>query len=368
MKIDKNQVLEVLSSLKDPVTGDNIVRSGRIKEILIEEDGSKINCKLHLPVAFTEQEKSKLNFDSIALLQERFPETNVHVHLETDMTKGKSSQTILPQVSNFIAVASGKGGVGKSTVSVNLAIALNRLGFKVGLLDADLYGPSIPGMTGLKGQRPNVKEVDGKPKIVPLEAFGLPVMSLGFIVEADQAVVLRGPRLAGIIKQFIQECIWDPLDFLIIDLPPGTGDIQLTLVQTVPITGVIMVTTPQDVALADAIKAMNMFRMPAIDVPIVGVVENMSWFTPKELPDTKYYLFGRGGGKKLAEIGSTELLGQIPIVQGIMQSGEDGKPAALDETKSGMGDIWLEVARKTDHQVRLRNERYDPTKVVEVKN
>ena len=367
MKIDKNHVLEVLSNLKDPLTGENIVRSGRVKEVNIVEGSGKINCKLTLPDAFTQQEKSKLNFDSITLLQEHFPKAEVHIHLETDLTKGKSSQNVLPQVSNILAIASGKGGVGKSTVSVNLAVALHRLGYKVGILDADLYGPSIPAMVGLKGKRPEVKEVDGRPKIIPLEAFGLPVMSLGFIIEPEQAVVLRGPRLAGIIKQFIQECIWQTLDFLILDLPPGTGDIQLTLVQTVPITGAIMVTTPQEVALADAIKAMNMFRMTTIDVPIIGVIENMSWFTPNELPDNKYYLFGKGGGEKLAAIAEVELLGQIPLIQSIMQSGEDGKPIGLDEERSGKGDIWLEVAKKTERQVRLRNENYRPTKIVDIK-
>eukprot|EP00095_Tigriopus_kingsejongensis_P003881 maker-scaffold1748_size29100-snap-gene-0.1 protein:Tk03881 transcript:maker-scaffold1748_size29100-snap-gene-0.1-mRNA-1 annotation:"mrp" len=281
---------------------------------------------------------------------------------------GATKANPLPHVKNIIAVASGKGGVGKSTVSVNLAISLANKGAKVGLIDADLYGPSIPTMMGLQGQRPKIEVLYGKHKIVPLEAHGVKVMSVGFIVEPEQAVVLRGPRLGGIIKQFINDCIWPDLDYLIIDLPPGTGDIQLTLVQTAPVTGAVIVTTPQEVAVIDAVKAMNMFLLEHINVPItapvtgavivttpqevavidavkamnmfllehinvpiVGVVENMSWFTPEELPDNKYYIFGEGGGKKLAKFGQTVMLGQVPLVQGIREAGDAGVPVAAGE-------------------------------------
>jgi ATP-binding protein involved in chromosome partitioning len=220
-------------------------------------------------------------------------------------------------------------------------------------------------MLGLKGQRPQVREVDGKPKIFPLEAYGMPVMSIGFIIEPEQAVVLRGPRLAGIIQQFFNDVVWEPLDYLIVDLPPGTGDIQLTLVQTVAVTGAVMVTTPQEVAVADALKAMNMFLLPAIDVPILGVVENMAWFTPDDLPDRKYKIFGEGGGEKLAQLGKVPVLGQIPMVMGIREAGDSGKPAVLQEG-SIMAEAFLDMARKTMEQVEQRNKNLDPTKVVQV--
>jgi len=271
----------------------------------------------------------------------------------------------LPHIKNIIAVASGKGGVGKSTVATNLALGLQKLGAKVGLVDADLYGPSIPTMLGLQGQRPKVQDMYGQPKIIPLEAYGMPVMSIGFIIDPEQAVVLRGPRLAGIIKQFFNDVIWPDLDFLIVDLPPGTGDIQLTMVQTVSVTGTILVTTPQEVAVADAIKAMNMFLLPSVNVPIVGVVENMSWFTPKELPDNKYYIFGEGGGKKMANASQSVLLGQIPLIQGIREAGDAGKPAILDEDHPAY-KAMMNMAENAIRQIAIRNETSAPTRIVKV--
>jgi ATP-binding protein involved in chromosome partitioning len=231
-------------------------------------------------------------------------------------------------------------------------------------MDADLYGPSIPTMLGLQGQRPKIQDIHGQPKITPLQAHGIYTMSIGFIIEPEQAVVLRGPRLSGVIKQFINDTIWPPLDFLIVDLPPGTGDIQLTLVQTVPVTGAVLVTTPQEVALADAVKAMNMFRLPNINIPILGVVENMAWFTPAELPDNKYYIFGQGAGKKLAKESNSMLLGQVPLVQGIRESGDAGKPAVLHTNQTVSRDAFLQVAQNTLRQVAVRNEMLAPTKVV----
>jgi ATP-binding protein involved in chromosome partitioning len=232
-------------------------------------------------------------------------------------------------------------------------------------MDADLYGPSIPMMFGVQNERPMIKDVYGQPKIVPLEAHGIQLISLGNIVEADQAVVLRGPRLAGIIKQFINDTLWDELDFLIIDLPPGTGDVQLTLVQTVGITGVVMVTTPQDVAVIDAIKAMNMFLLPQVNVPILGVVENMAWFTPEELPDNQYFIFGKGGGAKLAKLANTVLLGQIPIVQGIREAGDLGKPIVL-HSEPITTRAFMNVAENVLRQIAVRNETLASTKKVEM--
>ncbi len=364
MKIDRDQVMTLLAGVADPLTGQNIVVSGRIREV--HTDQGQVRCTLAFAKPLDTKQKASLNFACIHAINEVYPDIEVHIHLENQSDPSRSRSSILPQVREIIAVASGKGGVGKSTVSTNLALGLVQSGFKVGILDADLYGPSIPTMLGLEGQRPQVKKVHGKQKIVPLEAFGLPVISIGFVVEPAQAVVLRGPRLGGILKQFLEECIWPELDYLIIDLPPGTGDIQLTLVQTVPLTGVVIVTTPQKVAVADALKAMNMFKMPSVDVPILGVVENMSWFTPAELPENKYHLFGKGGGKHLAKQGGVEVLGQIPIFQGIMEAGEAGKPAVADDRFPQIQSIWRRVTQQVIEKVAYRNKHMAPSKIVQV--
>lgn len=364
MAIDRNIVIEALSTIRDPITGQDIIKVGRVQDLKIE--GDQVNFSLALP-SLNHPSKSDLIFESQGILQKIYPSAEVNIHVVAQTTQAQQNSSSVPHIKNIIAVASGKGGVGKSTVSVNLALGLKKLGAKVGLIDADLYGPSIPTMLGLKGQRPKVQELYGQPKITPLEAFGMPVMSIGFIVEPEQAVVLRGPRLAGIIKQFFNEVLWSPLDYLIVDLPPGTGDIQLTLVQTVPVTGAIIVTTPQEVATADAIKAMNMFLLPSVNVPIFGVVENMSWFTPEELPTHKYYIFGKGGGEKLAELSQSELLGQVPLVQGIRESGDQGMPVILREG-SPVAEAFLNIARQTLQQVNLRNEMQPPTRIVAVEN
>ena len=244
-------------------------------------------------------------------------------------------------------------------------MGLKALGARVGIMDADVYGPSIPTMLGLQGQRPKLQEVYGVPKMVPLEAYGMQVISIGNIIEPEQAVVLRGPRLAGVIKQFFNDTLWGELDYLVVDLPPGTGDVQLTLVQTVPVTGVVVVTTPQEVAVIDAIKAINMFLLPQVNVPILGIVENMAWFTPDDMPDRQYKIFGEGGGKKLAKQSNSLLLGQIPLVMGIREGGDAGKPAILGEepiTKQA----FLNVAQNVARQMALRNEMLAPTKKVDM--
>jgi ATP-binding protein involved in chromosome partitioning len=282
-------------------------------------------------------------------------------------TGGDVKDEALPQVKNIIAVASGKGGVGKSTVALNLAVALQKSGSKVGLIDADIYGPSIPTMIGMPTAKPKIETLYGKHKIIPIEAYGLQVMSVGFIIEPEAAIVLRGPRLGGIVKQFLQDVLWGDLDYLILDLPPGTGDIQLTIVQTVAVTGAIMVTTPQEVAVIDAVKAGNMFRLPNVNVPILGVVENMSWFTPAELPNNKYYLFGKGGGQKLASEMNTMLLGQIPIVEGIRSAGDTGKPAFLDNNEI-INKAFHNLSKNMTAQLALRHEMMSPTKKVEIKS
>lgn len=362
MNIETTNIVKALTKVIDPTTGQDIITRSMVRDLVVE--GNNVNFTIELPSLKSEY-KSEMNFACIAAIQEVYPQANVNIHLMSQTEQSQQSTSVLPHIRNIIAVASGKGGVGKSTVAVNLALGLQQLGAKVGILDADLYGPSIPTMLGLQGRRPQIEYVYNQPKIVPLEAYGMQVISIGFIVEPEQAVVLRGPRLSGVIKQFVQDTMWQPLDYLIVDLPPGTGDIQLTLVQTVPITGAVIVTTPQEVAIVDAVKAMNMFLLPQINVPILGVVENMSWFTPKELPDHKYLLFGEGGGKKLAKLSRSVLLGQIPIVQGIREGGDSGKPAILDD-ESISQEALLNMAKNVARQVALRNEMMEPTQVVKM--
>lgn len=360
--MNKEAILNLLRAVRDPQTGRDIVSANMVQNLEIE--GNNVNFTLVIP-SLQMHGKADLNFACIGTIAENFPQANVNVHFMARAAGSQESTSAVPHIKNIIAVASGKGGVGKSTVAVNLALGLKKLGARVGLMDADVYGPSIPTMLGLVGQRPKVQQITGQMKMVPLEAYGMPTISIGNIIEPDQAVVLRGPRLAAIIKQFFNDVLWDQLDFLIVDLPPGTGDVQLTLVQTVPVTGVVLVTTPQDVALADAMKAMNMFLLPQINVPILGVVENMAWFTPEELPDNKYFIFGQGGGKKLALASQSVLLGQVPLVQGIREGGDAGKPAVLQE--SGIvAEAFLTVAQNTLRQVAVRNEMIEPTQVVKL--
>lgn len=359
--MNKDAILNLLRAVLDPQTGRDIVSAGMVKSL--EIDQKNINLTLSIP-SLQMQGKAELNFACIGVIAEKYPDVNVNVHFAARTPESQESTSIVPHLKNIIAVASGKGGVGKSTVAVNLALGLKKLGARVGLMDADVYGPSIPTMLGLVGQRPKIQDITGQMKMVPLMAYDMPTISIGNIIEPEQAVVLRGPRLAAIIKQFFNDVLWDELDFLIVDLPPGTGDVQLTLVQTVPVTGVVMVTTPQEVAVADAIKAVNMFLMPQINVPILGVVENMAWFTPEELPDNKYYIFGQGGGKKLALASQSVLLGQVPLIQGIREGGDSGKPAVLNEAGGPMAEAFLEVAKNTLRQVAVRNEMMRPTQIV----
>lgn len=363
----QEDILAVLARIQDPVTGKPITEMKMIRDLHIE--GKDIRFQFHITPRH-QSYKSDLMLLCQSHLADHFPGAEAHIHFVTvgagpEMPQAEESKP-LPQVKYIIAVASGKGGVGKSTVSVNLALGLKALGAKVGILDADVYGPSIPTMLGLTGQRPRVEEKGGKPVIIPLEAFGMPVLSIGNVVEPEQAVVLRGPRLAGIIRQFFLECLWPELDYLVVDLPPGTGDVQLTLVQTVSVTGAIMVTTPQPVAVADAIKAMNMFLLPNVAVPVLGVVENMSWFTPEELPDHRYLLFGEGGGAALSEKGNTVLLGQIPLIQGIREGGDSGMPAVLRQDHPSR-PFFLAIAEAVARQVAVRTASGQETPIVKLK-
>jgi ATP-binding protein involved in chromosome partitioning len=279
-------------------------------------------------------------------------EAVVSINMTSRVTSQKN--TGVPGVKNIIAVASGKGGVGKSTVAVNLALGLAKAGAKVGLIDADIYGPSIPIMFGLEGVRPQASQVDGKTRIEPIEKYGIKLLSIGFFTDPNQPVPWRGPMVSTAVKQLFNDADWGELDYLVIDLPPGTGDIHITVTQTFPVTGAVIVTTPQNVALADAKKGIGMFLMPAINVPILGVVENMSYFTPVELPENKYYIFGKGGGQKLAMQLDVPFLGEIPLVKSISDSGDAGKPTILEED-GVMTQAFLEMARRVAQQVAISN-------------
>lgn len=358
--IQEEKLIAALRNVRDPKTGRDLITENLVEHIRIQGENISFNLQVS---AISATEKANLHLACVEAIQKIYPTADVHVHLVARTQTLRPQNTISAQIRNIIAVASGKGGVGKSTVATNLALGLQSLGAKVGLLDADIYGPSIPTMLGLQGKRPMVKDINGQTKIIPLEAYGLQTMSIGFIIEPEQAVVLRGPRLAAILKQFFNDCLWNDLDYLVIDLPPGTGDVQLTLVQTVPVTGVVMVTTPQEVALADAIKGMNMFLLPNVNVPILGVVENMAWFTPAELPNNKYYIFGEGGGKKLAKMANSVFLGQIPLVQSIRENGDAGKPSILSEG-NGTKEYFVQIAKNTIRQIALRNELLEPTQTV----
>ena len=293
-------------------------------------------------------------------------EAVVKVHMTSNVTNNrKDNKTVLPGVRNIIMVASGKGGVGKSTVAVNLAIGLAQEGASVGLLDADIYGPSIPIMLGLREERPKMTEVNGKGMIVPLERYGIKAMSIGLLVDEKQAVIWRGPMASSALKQFISDVYWQDLDYLVIDLPPGTGDVHLTMVQTVPVTGVVIVSTPQAVAAADARKAIMMFKQPQINVPILGIVENMAYFTPQELPENKYYIFGQGGARKMAEQFDLPFLGEIPLVQGIREGGDKGVPAVIDDEPVARG-AFINLAKRIAQNIAIRNASLEPTRVVQM--
>jgi ATP-binding protein involved in chromosome partitioning len=361
MNIDKQKIIEALRTVKDPTTGQDIISVRLVEDLQVS--GKDITFSIAVP-SLKSPVKNQLTFACIGAVNAVYPEAEVHVHAKAAARQTQQGpKSPVPHIKNIIAVASGKGGVGKSTVAVNLALSLKNMGAKVGLMDIDLYGPSIPTMMGMQGERPRIKDIHGKPKMLPIEKFGVPTISIGYMIEPQQAVVLRGPRLGGIVKQFFHECLWPALDYLVIDLPPGTGDIHLTLVQTVPVTGIVMVTTPQEVAYVDALKGMNMYRLENINVPILGIVENMAWFTPKELPNNKYYIFGEGAGKRLAKEANTMLLGQIPIVQGIREGGDKGIPVAQGEEPIAKA-AFEKVAQNVLRQVAVRNEMIAATKVV----
>ncbi len=361
--ITTEQVLQALGNVQEPDLGKDLVTLNMIKDIVIDNLNVSFTVILTTPACPLKDMISGACVNAVKLLVNK--EANVTVHFTANVNSNRKDNIVLPNVKNIIAVGSGKGGVGKSTIAVNLALSLANDGAKVGILDADIYGPSMPIMLGIRGERPMMQDVNGKAMIVPIDVMGLKAMSIGLLMDDKQAVVWRGPMASSALKQFVTEVHWGELDYLIIDLPPGTGDIHLTMVQTIPVTGAVIVTTPQEVALADAKKAIMMFDGPQVKVPILGVVENMSYFIPAELPDNKYFIFGKGGGEKLADMFEVPFLGQVPITMSIREGGDEGKPAlnGNDEiSKNAIQHIAQQIAR----QIAMRNANIAPTKVVEM--
>lgn len=368
MKIEKKSVLDALKTITVAGEGANMVDSGAVTNVMTFADEVIVDITIATPA---EHIKKRTEADIIATIKEKvFSDAKVQINLKVEapikpenpnLIKGKA----IPGIKNIIAVASGKGGVGKSTVTSNLAISLSKMGFKVGVLDADIYGPSIPLMFDVFNERPLSITVDGKSKMKPVENYGVKVLSIGFFTKPNQAVIWRGPMASKALNQLIFDAAWGELDFMLLDLPPGTGDIHLSIMQSLPITGAVIVTTPQTVALADARKGVAMFRQENIEVPVIGVVENMSYFTPEELPDNKYYIFGNGGGKNLAEDLDIPFLGEIPLVQSIREAGDVGHPAALQEG-SPISEAFTEITKNVVEETVKRNTDLPATEAIKI--
>ena len=348
-----DNILNALRTVQEPDLKKDLVTLNMVKDI--SHEGNKVSFTIILTTPACPM-KELIKRDCInAIKQNISQELEVEVNFTSNTSSMRVDLTaVLPGVKNIITVVSGKGGVGKSTVAANLALALAQQGANVGLMDADIYGPSVPIMFGVRGQRPLMMDVEGKDKIVPLEQYGIKLISIGLLVDEKSAVVWRGPMASSAIRQFVTDVHWGELDYLIIDMPPGTGDIHLTLVQTIPVTGAVVVTTPQDVALADAKKAIAMFGQAQINVPIIGLVENMAWFTPAELPENKYYIFGKDGGKNLADQLDLNFLGQIPIVQSIREGGDKGVPVMVGDDQISK-NAFLSFASDTIRAIAIAN-------------
>lgn len=359
-------ILDALTNVRYPGTGKNLVEAGMVEDN-IRIEGMKVSFSLVFEKPTDPFMKSVVKAAETAILTyvSRDVEIQGNISVKTVQTPRPEVTQLLPQVKNIVGISSGKGGVGKSTVSANLAVALAKLGYKVGLLDADVFGPSMPKMFQVEDARPYAEKVDGREMIVPVDKYGVKLLSIGFFVDPDQATLWRGGMASNALKQLIGDALWGELDYFLIDLPPGTSDIHLTVVQTLAMTGAVVVSTPQDVALADARKGINMFTNEKVNVPILGLVENMAWFTPAELPENKYYIFGKEGAKRLAEEMNVPLLGQIPIVQSIREGGDNGRPVALDED-SITGRAFLSLAASLVRQVDKRNVEMAPTQIVEM--
>ena len=367
MKFNKQDVLKALEFITVPGEGKNMVESGAVNNVQVFGDEVIVDVTINNPSL---QAKKKTEVEILKAIHRKvYEKAKITVNLKVDAPskpkgneiKGKS----IPGIQNIIAVASGKGGVGKSTVTANLAVTLAKMGFKVGLLDADIYGPSMPIMFDVTQERPMTIQVDGKSKMKPVENYGVKMLSIGFFTQPNQAVIWRGPMASKALNQMIFDAHWGELDFMLLDLPPGTGDIHLSIMQALPITGAVVVSTPQEVALADARKGVAMFQQESINVPVLGIVENMAYFTPAELPDNKYYIFGKEGAKHLAEDINVPFLGEIPLVQSIRESGDVGRPAAM-QTATPVERAFEELTKNVVREVVNRNTDLPPTEAIKI--
>ena len=364
MKIDKKDILKALETITIAGEGKNMVESGAVTNVVTFGDEVLVDLVLHTPAMHIKKRAEDDIKKTIHELVSKDAKIKVNIKVETpeaNTIKGKA----VPGMKNIIAIASGKGGVGKSTVTANLAVTLAKMGFKVGILDADIYGPSMPIMFDVESEKPISVTVDGKSKMKPVESYEVKILSIGFFTAPSQAVIWRGPMASKALNQMIFDADWGELDFMLIDLPPGTGDIHLSIVQSLPITGVVVVSTPQAVALADAKKGVSMFTSESINVPVLGIIENMAYFTPEELPENKYYIFGKEGAKNLAEDLNVPFLGEVPIVQSIREAGDYGRPAAL-QTGSVTEKVFEEITRKVVQEVVNRNENLPATEAVKI--
>ncbi len=362
--ITEEKVLEALSSVQEPDLKKDIISLNLVEGLTIKEDEIAFIVKVSNPAMHNRKKME----EACEFAIERFIGNDLKVKVTVvGMPKDRSPEhrKVLPGVKNIIAVASGKGGVGKSTVTANLAAGLAKKGYKVGLIDADIHGPSMPIMFDVETLKPRLINIDGEEKIEPVESYGVKILSIGFFADTSQAIVWRGPMAGKALTQLFTDAFWGELDYMLIDLPPGTSDIHLSLVQTVPVSGAVIVTTPQQIALADAQKGVGMFQLPNINVPVIGLVENMAYFTPAELPDNKYYIFGKNGGVNLAEKLDVKLLGQIPLVQSICEAGDVGRPAILQED-TPQALAFENMVENTIMQVELRNDKKEPTKTLKI--
>lgn len=367
MKLQKQDILKALQTITVPGEGQNMVESGAINNVVTFGDEVVVDVTIKNPSL---QAKKKTEVEILQTIHKLvYQKAKIKVNIKVDAPNNTSKNTIkgkaIPGIQNIVAVASGKGGVGKSTLTANLAVTLAKMGFKVGVLDADIYGPSQPLMFDVANQKPLAVQVNGKSKMKPIENYGVKILSIGFFTKPDQAVIWRGPMAAKALNQMIFDAAWGELDFLLIDLPPGTGDIHLSIMQALPLTGALVVSTPQNIALADAKKGVAMFQQESIQVPVLGIVENMAYFTPEELPNNKYYIFGKAGAMHLATDLKLPFLGEIPLVQSIREAGDLGRPAAM-QTHTALENSFVKLTQNIVQEVVKRNQNLPPTEAIKI--
>ena len=367
MKINKKSIESILKTINSPGTNQDLISSGALLNIQVFGDQIEIDLKINNPSL---QARKKLEIDiEKSIISKIDDKLIIKTNISVDYSKSKSSNLIkgqpIPGIDSIIAIASGKGGVGKSTVTANIAVTLSKMGLKVGILDADIYGPSMPIMFDIEKERPLAKEINGKSKMQPIENYGVKILSIGFFTKTDQAVIWRGPMASKALNQLIFDSAWGKLDFLLVDLPPGTGDIHLSIIQSLPITGAVIVSTPQEIALSDARKGIAMFQQETIQIPVLGIIENMAYFSPSELPGSKYYIFGKDGAKALSESKKIPFLGSLPLIQTVREASDYGRPAALQEEGIAK-ESFVSVTRKVVEQVIKRNKDLPPTKAVKI--